>query len=346
MINVILLSLFTRNSVASLLKTNLSLHAGWLNSDFPSNFKLKSNLFSLTPDNDFICTTATQINEKDFTDLVRIKSGTGCQTISVINCKFISIVIPENSQSDGQFSIIYVHNADLSIEDSTFQECASKSKYNLQLDSSSKSDSIACHCILIDENLNNKVTINNCNFLDNGYEDKSDGTIIFSNKASNIEILFSLFKSEKKFARAFQSIYDKEIILTSNSFFKMIGPIGQNGGAILIQFSTNASVCDCIFDSNTLQSLFNDSSEKIQGSAIFINLNESFTFINNTIQNHDTYLNSVVTFNQNSYKSRNLTILNSNFINNKYSKTFDGSGIGFYVEDYNEKLNSNSESYI
>lgn len=289
-------------------------------------------LTSLTPDNDFICIASTEIKSESFSDIIRIKSDVGCQSISIIKCTFDKITInPENSQLYGQFSIIYVKENDLLIDESTFQECSSKSPISSSSIDYTESNFLTCHIVFIDKNPNHDVTINNCDFLDNGLDSESDGTIIFSNRAKNIEISFCQFKSDKRFTRAFQSIYTPSVILSYNTFFKMTGPIGQNGGALLIQFSSNVSISDCVFDSNNLQpnSMSND---EIFGSSFFVNLNDTFFFTNNTIQNHDIYINSVIAFNTNKVSNK-IFILNSSFINNKYSKSFDGSGIGFLAKD-------------
>ena len=197
----------------------------------------------------------------------------------------------DSTQSNGQISIIYIKNSDFLIETSTFQECSSLSEISIQ-----GLDSFYCHAIYIDENLNHKVSINGCNFLGNGNSGDPVGTLIFSNKADNIEISFSQFKSDTISTRAFQSYDTSTLIFSSNTFSKMTGPKGQNGGALLIQLATDVSITDCIFDSNALQP---GSSGDVSGSAFYINLKGDLTFTNNTISNHQKYLNSVIIFNKN-----------------------------------------------
>lgn len=349
MLNLLHLSLFGYITFVSCLVTDpLKLMNNSPNHFLTKSIQLQQELY-LKSENDFVCTSQSLISDNSFSNSVRIKTDTGCQSITIIKCKFNSISIPDSSQPTEQISLIYIKNSDLSIENSDFQECTSKAKISLSIDNNPELESLFCHAIFIDENANYNVLIDNCIFLNNGKDAESGGTIIFSYDANNIEVLSSQFKSDQAYTRAFQTFNTKKIILTNNTFYKMTSPIGQNGGAVLIQFATNVSIRDTIFDSNTLQPKSTSSTDtnfEVCGSAFYINLNSSFTFTNNTISNHDNFLNSVITFNKNEADTkmleRSIIISESNFNNNKYTKSIDGSGIGFYAEDFNENFDNSN----
>lgn len=366
MVAVIALSLLLYQSIAT--GSNETSYSFFQDSnitfnDFNSHKNKKTEFHSLKMKSSFICNGVgqeLQINDENFQNTAAITNENTCSSIKIFHCTFTNVAITSISQTNGQISIIYIKSIDLFIDDSTFSNCYSNiiiTRSNTQDTTSAKfpiSNYIICHAVYIDENADHVVNITKCSFSDNGIPTETDGSIIYSNKADKINIEFSIFNSDTTSTRALETFYTKDINLISNSFNKMKSPKNQNGGALLIQFADNVQICDCIFDSNTLQP---DSSQttdsNIYGSAFFINLKSTLTFLNNTITNHADYLNSVITFNSNELTTestingkslieenlpikRKVTISDSKFIQNSFSKAKDGNGIGLFIEDYSE----------
>lgn len=103
-----------------------------LNNNLANHFSMKDiqhlNNNNFIKSADYICSSISEISDEIFTNPINIKSDTGCQSIKITNCQFNKISILDNTQSNGQISIIYINNSDLLIETSTFQECSSQSK--------------------------------------------------------------------------------------------------------------------------------------------------------------------------------------------------------------------------
>ncbi|KAK8835264.1 hypothetical protein M9Y10_016235, partial [Tritrichomonas musculus] len=283
--------------------------------------KLKNN-FYLKEEKNCDNNQKLLISDEKFTEPINIQNIKDCQSVSIFNCYFNKIYLKTKHPS-----IIYIANSSFSIENSGFFDCFSR--HSVQ--------GVICHSIYLDENPNHECNITNCTFINNGdsRSESDKGTIIYSKGVSAIQIEHSKFSSSNEiYSRAIEAHHCKTINLFENTFFKM-------NGAVFIKSSGNVDIDSCSFDQNRIEA------ENI-GSSLYINLNESLTFRNNTIKNHKDNLSCFISFNKDHINKRSppyegateniRTVLISEtiFENNTCKRNKESGFIGVDIEDKND----------
>lgn len=282
---------------------------------------------SKIPQSSYTCSTSnpSPVITGDFSTFLTLDIQNGCQNINCKGCNFNDIHIETSST---QSSIIYVKNAQFSIQgNSNFNNCFSEK----QIQSTSLSETI-CHTIFID-NQPQKATISQSHFTNCGNSASPTGFLIIS-LSQQLDLLNTNFEFEQiSKACPCLSVFSKSQFTANSCSFKNSNNLDSDAGGGCISYSP-------LINLNAKESISIQNSQFLNGAgracAFSLSMQSTRpTLYNLNIETSNAIKHSIVITVATSTNEKLETILNDITFTNLQS---NDCGVYYQTQSSNDKL--------